>query len=46
MLGVRIGPYSIVGPGVILYKDLSPYKMILAKQEYVEKDWGPNKYGW
>ena len=46
MPGVRVGPYSIVGPGVILYKDLPPYKMILAKQEYVEKDWGPNKYGW
>jgi len=46
MPGVRVGPYSIVGPGVILYKDLPPYKMILAKQEYIEKGWGPNRYGW
>ena len=46
MPGIRIGPYSIVGPGVILYEDLEPYKMVLAKQELVKKDWGPNKYGW
>ncbi|MGB9806757.1 MAG: sugar phosphate nucleotidyltransferase [Thermoproteota archaeon] len=46
MPGVRIGPYSIVGPGVILYEDLEPYKIVLAKQELVKKDWGPNKYGW
>lgn len=46
MPGVRIGPYSVVGPGVILYRDLGPRKMILAKQEYVERDWGPERYGW
>ncbi|MEM3258262.1 MAG: nucleoside-diphosphate-sugar pyrophosphorylase, partial [Thermoproteota archaeon] len=46
MPGVRVGPYSIVGPGVILYEDLEPYKIVLAKQELVKKDWGPNKYGW
>lgn len=46
MPGVRVGAYSCVGPGVILYEDLPSRKMILAKQEYVLKDWGPEKYGW
>jgi len=46
MPGVRIGPYSIVGPGVILYDDLEPNKILLAKQELIKKDWGPSKYGW
>ncbi len=46
MPGVRVGPYSIVGPGVILYEDLEPGKMILVKQEYVKRDWGPERYGW
>ncbi len=46
MPGVRIGPYSIVGPGVVLYEDLEPYKMILVKQEYIKREWGPERYGW
>jgi len=46
MPGVRIGPYSIVGPGVVLYEDLEPGKMVLVKQEYVKSDWGPERYGW
>ncbi|HDJ89544.1 MAG TPA: hypothetical protein ENG40_02490 [Thermoprotei archaeon] len=46
MPGVRIGPYSIVGPGVLLYEDLEPRKMILVKQEYIKRDWGPERYGW
>jgi bifunctional UDP-N-acetylglucosamine pyrophosphorylase/glucosamine-1-phosphate N-acetyltransferase len=46
MPGVRIGAYSCVGPGVILYEDLPSRKLILAKQEYVIKDWGPERYGW
>jgi len=46
MPGVRVGPYSIVGPGVVLYEDLEPYKMVLVRQELVKRDWGPNRYGW
>lgn len=46
MPGVRVGPYSVVGPGVVLYEDLEPGKMILVKQEYVKRDWGPHRYGW
>ncbi|MHA1617188.1 MAG: sugar phosphate nucleotidyltransferase [Candidatus Njordarchaeales archaeon] len=46
MPGVRIGPYSIVGPGVIVYKDVPPRKLILPKQELEIRDWGPEIYGW
>ncbi|HDH07049.1 MAG TPA: hypothetical protein ENF87_01640 [Thermoproteales archaeon] len=46
MPGVRVGPYSIIGPGVVLYEDLEPYKMVLVKQELVKRDWGPDRYGW
>ncbi len=37
MPGVKIGPYSIVGPHVILYKDLAPGKKILVSQTHREK---------
>ena len=43
---VRVGPYSVVGPGVVLYEDLEPYKMILVKQKLIKRDWGPSRYGW
>ncbi len=46
MPGRRIGSYSIVGPGVILYEDVPSKTMILAKQELIKKPWGPNRYGW
>lgn len=46
MPGCKIGSYSIVGPGVILYEDVPSKTMILAKQELVKKPWGPEKYGW
>jgi len=37
--GVRIGPRSIVGPGVCLYDDLEPNKMILIdKKSYVKRE--------
>jgi bifunctional UDP-N-acetylglucosamine pyrophosphorylase/glucosamine-1-phosphate N-acetyltransferase len=46
MPGVKVGAYSCVGPGVILYDDLPERRLILAKQELVVKEWGPEKYGW
>jgi len=46
MPGCKIGSYSVVGPGVILYEDLPSRTMILAKQELVRKEWGPERYGW
>ena len=46
MPGRRIGSYSVVGPGVILYDDVPSKTMILAKQELITKPWGPERYGW
>ena len=46
MPGRRIGSYSVVGPGVILYDDIPSKTMVLAKQELVTKPWGPDMYGW
>jgi bifunctional UDP-N-acetylglucosamine pyrophosphorylase/glucosamine-1-phosphate N-acetyltransferase len=46
MPGVKVGAYSCVGPGVILYDDLPERRLVLAKQELVVKEWGPERYGW
>jgi len=46
MPGVKVGPYSILGPGTIIYEDVPSRKLVLAKQELVTKEWGPEKYGW
>jgi bifunctional UDP-N-acetylglucosamine pyrophosphorylase/glucosamine-1-phosphate N-acetyltransferase len=44
--GVKIGAYSCVGAGVVLYEDVPSHKLILLKQETVVRDWGPERYGW
>ena len=46
MPGRRIGVYSVVGPGVILYDDLPDRTLVTAKQELVTRPWGPERYGW
>ena len=46
MPGRRIGSYSIVGPGVILYEDVPSKTIITVKQELIRRPWGPEKYGW
>ncbi len=46
MPGRRIGTYSVVGPGVILYDDVPSKTMVMAKQELITKPWGPERYGW
>jgi NDP-sugar pyrophosphorylase family protein len=46
MPGRRIGVYSCVGPGVVLYDDLPDRQAILVKQELTTKPWGPERYGW
>ncbi|MBI4177519.1 MAG: NTP transferase domain-containing protein [Candidatus Aenigmarchaeota archaeon] len=38
MPGVRVGPNSVVGPGVVLREDLEPNKLVYAKQEQVVKE--------
>lgn len=46
MPGRRIGVYSVVGAGVILYEDLPDRQMVTVKQELVTRLWGPERYGW
>lgn len=46
MPGVKVGAYSVVGSGVILSNDIPDKRLVYVKQELVETDWGPDKYGW
>lgn len=46
MPGVKVGPYSIVGSGVILNEDLPNNSLVYVKQELTRTVWGPEKYGW
>jgi len=43
---VKVGPYSLIGAGVILQEDVPNNSLIYVKQELVRKDWGPERYGW
>lgn len=44
--GIKIGAYSCVGAGIVVYEDVPSRKLRLLKQEIIEKDWGPERYGW
>jgi bifunctional UDP-N-acetylglucosamine pyrophosphorylase/glucosamine-1-phosphate N-acetyltransferase len=46
MPGKRIGPYSIVGAGVVLENDLPPHTGVRVRQNLEEFSWGPERYGW
>ncbi len=46
MPGVKIGSYSCVGAGIVVYEDIPSRKLVLLKQELVYRDWGPERYGW
>jgi bifunctional UDP-N-acetylglucosamine pyrophosphorylase/glucosamine-1-phosphate N-acetyltransferase len=46
MPGCKIGSYSILGPGVLLDKDLPENTYLYVKQQLESKPWGPEKYGW
>jgi NDP-sugar pyrophosphorylase family protein len=46
MPGVKVGPYSCVGPGVIAAEDVPARTLLLVRQEVVRKSWGPERYGW
>ncbi len=40
-VGVKIGPDSAVGPGAVVYKDVSPNTMVFVKPVMVEREWKP-----
>ncbi|NIA12608.1 MAG: NTP transferase domain-containing protein [Nitrospiraceae bacterium] len=46
MPGVKVGHYTCVGGGAIVYDDVPERTMLLPKQEHLLKPWGPEKYGW
>ena len=46
MPGCKTGPYSIIGPAVLLEKDLPSGTGIRVKQEQETFKWGPGRYGW
>lgn len=46
MPGVKVGAYSCIGPGVVLYDDVPDRSLVLVKQEVERRSWGPEKYGW
>lgn len=46
MPGRRVGPYGVVGPGVVLNEDVPNGTMITVEQTYRKRAWGPAQYGW
>ncbi len=46
MPGVKIGPYSVIGAGVLLNKDIKDNTLIYTEQTLIEKKWGSEVYGW
>lgn len=46
MPGTKVGSYSLVGPGVIVYEDVPSHTIVLAKQDLTKNSWGPERYGW
>ena len=46
MPGCKTGPYSIIGPAVLLEQDLPEGTGIRVKQEQETFKWGPERYGW
>lgn len=46
MPGVKVGAYSCVGAGAIVYDDVPERTLLIPKQEHISKPWGPEKYGW
>ena len=46
MPGRRVGVYTCVGPGVVVYEDIPDRQLVLLKQELQTRPWGPERYGW
>lgn len=46
MPGIKIGPYSVIGAGVLLNKDIPDHTLIYTEQTHIEKKWGSEVYGW
>ena len=44
--GVKIGAYSVIGPGTIVAEDVPDRSLWYVEQQIVKKNWGPERYGW
>lgn len=44
--GSKVGPYSVIGPGVVVSGDVPERSLLVLKQEVERKQWGPEEYGW
>ncbi|HET7560023.1 MAG TPA: nucleotidyl transferase, partial [Limnochordia bacterium] len=44
--GAKVGPYSLIGPGVVVRGDVPGRQAVFVKQELETKPWGPERYGW
>lgn len=44
--GRKIGPYSCVGPGVVVDRDVPPRTLVTSTQTWQQQPWGPERYGW
>jgi bifunctional UDP-N-acetylglucosamine pyrophosphorylase/glucosamine-1-phosphate N-acetyltransferase len=46
MPGCKVGAYSIIGPGVILDRDIEEHSLVQVEQQLNIKRWSHDKYGW
>lgn len=44
--GVKVGSECALYPGLNIEKDVAHRKLIIKKEEHIEKEWGSHKYGW
>jgi len=46
MPGVKVGTGCAIGPGTIVDRDIPDNRLVYVKQELIDKQWGPDRYGW
>lgn len=46
MPGVKVGSYGIVGPGVVLRRDLPDHTIVTQEQNLTTRPWSEEIYGW
>jgi bifunctional UDP-N-acetylglucosamine pyrophosphorylase/glucosamine-1-phosphate N-acetyltransferase len=46
MPGAKIGAYSCVGAGIVVYEDVPSRTLRILRQETTDRPWGPERYGW
>ncbi len=44
--GVKMGAYSVAGPGLIVQEDIPSRTAVFVQQTVERRTWGPERYGW